>query len=259
MINPTAGHPGAPPDSGSPTARNLRRIRDRRADRLEERLAVPVIVAALVSVPAVFLTTAEADHVAVAGQVLNWASLAVLTAESVVLFLLAGHRRRWLWRHRWTLAILVIAVPAVIFAAMPGQALRLALQVIRFLGALRVLRAGRIIRAGRVLARRIGWTGPWRYLPILAGSLVAAGFVAVVLSDPTSTSRRAIASLSGWPGVVLILIAGTILAGATFIALRHRLQDADLRPPESEPTAAGRRDAAPPDTAHTPDTARRRR
>jgi hypothetical protein len=199
-----------------------RATRTLRADRLEERLAVPVIVAALVSVPAVFLTTAEADHLAIAGHVLNWASLVVLTAESAVLFLLTGERLRWVWRHRWPLAILAISIPAVLLAAAPVQTLRLVLQLIRFFGALRILRASRIVRAGRVIARRIGWTGPWRYLPILVGSLVAAGFVALVLSDSTSASRRAIARLPGWPGAVLVLVAGVILAFATFVVVRYR-------------------------------------
>jgi hypothetical protein len=181
-----------------------------------------VIVAALVSVPAVFLTTAEADQLAIAGHVLNWASLMVLTAESVVLFLLTGERLRWVWRHRWPLAVLVISIPAVIVAAAPMQTLRLVVWLIRMIGALRILRANRIVRAGRVLARRIGWTGPWRYLPILVASVVAAGFVVLVLSDETSTSRAAIARVPGWPGTVLVLSAGAILAVATFVVLRYR-------------------------------------
>lgn len=237
MINTTARQSGCPPGQDCPDARQLRRDqRNQRADQIEERLAVPVIVAALVSVPAVFLTTAQANHLVVAGHVLNWASLTVLTAESVVLFLLTGNRLRWLWRHKWTVGILLIAIPAVLLAAMPGQVLRLVVQVIRFLGALRILRATRIIRAGRVLARRIGWAGPWRYLPILAGSVLAAGFVAVVLSDQTSLSRDVITRLPGWSGAVLVVIAGGILAGATFIVLRHRQRRTGPQPPEPEPS-----------------------
>lgn len=211
--------PRRPPDE-------RKAARDARADRVEERLAIPVVVAAAVSVPAIFLTVLTDGTSAAVGNALNWASLTVLTAESVVLFILTGHRLAWLWRHRWTLAILAIAIPAVIFVIAPAQAMRLVIRLIQVVGAVRVLRAGRIIKAGRVLARRIGWTGPWRYLPILAGSVVAAAFVALILRDPTSTTRRLITDLGGWLGTGLVVLAGAILAGATFVVVRYRRRGA---------------------------------
>lgn len=211
--------PRRPPDE-------RKAARDARADRVEERLAIPVVVAAAVSVPAIFLTVLTDGTSAAVGNALNWASLTVLTAESMVLFILTGHRLAWLWRHRWTLAILAIAIPAVIFVIAPAQAMRLVIRLIQVVGAVRVLRAGRIIKAGRVLARRIGWTGPWRYLPILAGSVVAAAFVALILRDPTSTTRRLITDLGGWLGTGLVVLAGAILAGATFVVVRYRRRGA---------------------------------
>lgn len=226
----------------------LRAARDARADRVEERLALPVIIAAAVSVPAVFLTVLTDGTSASIGNALNWASLAVLTAESVVLFLLTGHRLAWLWQHRWKLLVLAVAIPAVIFVVAPAQSLRLMFRIIQFVGALRVLRAGRIIKAGRVLARRIGWDGRWRYLPILAGSVVAAGFVAVVLSDPTSTTRQLIGGLSGWLQVALAVVAAGILAAATFLVLRYRRRPAGgaERPAAGQPREAGPQPAADP-------------
>lgn len=200
----------------------LRAARDIRADRVEERLAIPVILAAAVSVPAVFLTAMTEGTSAAIGTALNWASLAMLTAESVLLFILTGHRIAWLWRHKWTLAILAVAVPAVIFVVAPAQALRMVARIVQFVGAVRVLRAGRIVKAGRVLARRIGWTGQWRYLPILAGSVIAAVFVGIVLSDPSSTTRDLIDDLPGELQVTLVLLAAATLAVATFIVVRYR-------------------------------------
>ncbi|MPZ27932.1 MAG: hypothetical protein GEV12_16345 [Micromonosporaceae bacterium] len=199
-----------------------RAARDRRADRVEERLALPVIIAATVSVPAVFLSVMTEGTAAVVGTALNWASLAVLTVESGLLFLLAGHRIAWLWRHRWTLTILALAIPAVAFVVAPAQSLRLVVQLVRLVGALRVLRAGRILKAGRVLARRIGGDGPKRRLPLLVGSVVAAGFVALVLSDPTSSTRRVLDQLESRSSLGLALAAGAILAGATFVVVRYR-------------------------------------
>lgn len=66
-----------------------------RAASLESRFAGPVVVAALASVPATFLTMLEGPAGQV-GAVVNWASLAVLTAESLVLVLLASDRLEWI-------------------------------------------------------------------------------------------------------------------------------------------------------------------
>lgn len=204
----------------------VRSARDSRADRVEERLAIPVIIAAGVTVPAVFLSAVTEGTAARVGVVLNWASLTVLTAESVLLFLLTGHRLAWVWRHKWTLGILAVAIPAMIFIAAPAQALRFVLRAVHFFGALRILRAGRIIKAGRVVARRIGWDGKWRYVPIFIASAIAAVFVALVLSDDTSSSRSLLLEhLGTWPRAVLVLVAGAILAVATFIVVRNRRRE----------------------------------
>lgn len=203
-------------------AQGVREARNRRAERWEQRLAIPVIIAAAVSIPAVFLTTVTEGTSATVGTALNWASLTVLTGESVLLFILTGDRIQWLRRHKWPLLILAVAVPAVIFAFAPAQALRLVFRLVRFVGALRVLRAGRIIKAGRVLAHRIGWEGRWRYLPILAGSVVAAVFVGIILNDRSSTTRDLLERITGWPRAVLAVLAGAILAAATFLVLRYR-------------------------------------
>lgn len=230
MTRTTAGQ-AAEPDPGRQDAfsgggsrsETTRQRRNELADRWERRLAVPVVLAAAVSVPAVFLTIFGDDRPAQVGNVLNWASLIVLTAEAVVLFLLTGDRLEWVRRHKWTLAITAVAVPAVIFAIAPVQALRVVLRLVHFAGALRVLRAGRIIKAGRVLARRSGWTGPWRYAPILIGSILAAGLVAVILADETSTTRQLLENLGpGWLATGATLLAGAILAAATFVVIRYR-------------------------------------
>lgn len=205
------------------TAKAGAAARDSRAERWEQRLALPVILAAVVSVPAVFLTMLDDRHLLLTGHALNWASLVVLASETALLLVLSSARRAWLWRHRWTLAITVLAVPAVIFAAAPIQALRL-VSLLRFLGTLRILRANTIVNAGRVLARRFGLTGFRRYALVFGGSLLAAGFVALVLVDPTTARqhRRLFAELQGWLGPMPALVAGTVLAAATFIVVLYR-------------------------------------
>ena len=202
----------------------MRAVSDRE-ESWEERLAVPVLVAALASVPAVFLTLLD-DPYASVGTVVNWASGAVLVAETAVLFAVSGDRRAWLRRHVWLLALTALVVVAVVFAVGPLQLLRL----LRVFGALRLLRAGRIVKAAKILRERAGLTGWWaRALTFLAGVLVA-GFVGVILADPTSRSRELLeqvvgGSVSGPVAVVAALAAGAVLAGATWVVVRQRRRD----------------------------------
>ena len=195
------------------------RVTDR-SERMEERLAIPVIVAAVASIPAVFLTSMDppAEHV---GQVLNWASLTVLTAESVLLFWVASDRRAWLREHWWLVAISAGALIAVIFAIGPVQLLRL----VRFVGAIRLIRVNRILKAGRILRNRAGLQGPLRNAVAIGVTVVAAGFVALVLADPTSTSRQAVDSVLDRFGIWPSVLAGIILAGATFVVIKYRKSD----------------------------------
>lgn len=188
-----------------------------RADRLAERLAIPVLVAALASVPAVFLTLMQ-DPYAAAGGVLNSISGGVLIAETVVLFAVSDDRRAWLWRNRWLVLLAVVMVPAVLFAIGPVQLLRL-LRLVRFVGALRILRVKRIFKAGRILRERAGLDQTWQRVVGFALSLLVALFVAMVLADPTSESRRLIDGAVGRFGVLGVVLAGTVLGVATFVVM----------------------------------------
>ncbi|WP_199430430.1 hypothetical protein [Qaidamihabitans albus] len=204
----------ASPDSTADSAPGTR------AEQVEERLAIPVLVAALVSVPAVFLTT-TGGTAAVVGMLLNWLSLVVLLGESAVLLWVSRDVAKWVREHRWQLIVTGATVPAVVFAVGPVQILRLLLS----LGALRILRAGRIVRAGRVIRRRAGLDkGRGRWL--LAGATaLAAVFVAIVLADPTSRSRRVTDWVLDNVGVVPAIAGGLVLAAATVLTLRYRSSD----------------------------------
>lgn len=188
-----------------------------RAKTLEQRFTVPVILAALAAVPAMFLTSMEGTP-AVAGNIVNYLSLAVLTAESAVLFVLAGDRRRWLLQHKSMVAVALATIPAVVLAVGPVQILRL----VRFIGALRVLRVRRVIRAGRILRRRAGLTGPWGTAVVVVATVASAAFVASVLTDPTSTSRQVVEQAFARAGIAPVVLAGGLLAGATVVVWRAR-------------------------------------
>lgn len=189
-----------------------------RADAFARRWAVPVLVAALASVPAVFLTLFD-DPWATVGTGLNLASGVVLVAETVVLFVLAEDRRRWLRRNRFLVGLTLVLVPAVLLAVGPVQLLR----VVRVAGALRIVRVGRILRAGRMLRDRAGLERGWQRGIGLGVTLLCAAFVAAVLADPTSTSRQLVEQALGWGGPAVVIVAGLVLAAATFVVLRGRV------------------------------------
>lgn len=200
-----------------------------RAEQVEEWFTAPVIIAAVASVPAMFLTTMEGTAETV-GSAMNLVTMVVFIAETVVLLALSGDRLNWLRKNRVVVGITLASIPAVIFALGPVQVLRL-LRLVRVIGALRILRVRRIVKAGRVLRRRAGLTGwAWRATSFLL-SLAAAAFVAFVLADPSSTSRQTIDAALGRFGFLATLLAGGILGVATYIVARSR------RSPPSEATA----------------------
>lgn len=208
--DPAASRAAAPPATAAEGT-------DDRAERWAERFAVPAFVAALASIPAVFLTLAEGTA-ATAGEVLNIASATVLVAEGVVLFLASQHKRAWVRRNWWLLATIAIVVPATIFAVGPAQLLRL----VRSVGALRVLRVRRIVKAGQVATRRFELSSTWRRVVVGVVSVLSAAFVGVVLADPSSTSGGFARDVADAVGPLGVIAAGAVLAVATFLVLRDR-------------------------------------
>lgn len=191
-----------------------------RVDRVEQWFTTPVIVAAVASVPAMFLTTME-GYAEQVGSAINYATMAVFVAESLVLLALTGDRVAWLRRNRLPVVITVATIPAVIFALGPVQIMRV-LRLARLVGALRILRVRRIIKAGRILRVRAGLSGwAWRATFLMLSSATAA-FVVFILADPTSTSRRTIDAAIGRWGFVVTLVAGGILGVATYVVARAR-------------------------------------
>jgi CsoR family transcriptional regulator, copper-sensing transcriptional repressor len=184
----------------------------------EQRLALPVIIAALASVPAVFLTLLDSPYETV-GNVVNWLSGAVLVAETAVLFAVSQDKSEWVRRHKWLLLLTVGVILGVVLAIGPVQLLRL----LRVVGALRLVRAGRIVKAARITRDRLGLTGQWSRVSSAAAALLVATFVGVVLADPTSRSRQLLDQwLGGTSQVVLTVLAGAVLAVATFVVMRRQ-------------------------------------
>lgn len=205
-------HPAAAPAPEDGPAENSH------ARALERRLALPVLVCAVVSVPAVFLGMWGEGWWAEFGHRVNWLAGLVLWAEWILLIALAENKLGWLRTHKWSTFVAAVTLPAVVFALGPAQVLR----ILRTAGTLRLLRVTRIIEAGGVLRRRMGLTGRRGTVVAAATTVLSAVFVAAVLADPTSTSRRYAESLLESVGVWPVVLASVLLAGATAVVVVHR-------------------------------------
>ena len=202
-----------------------------REERWQDRLALPVLVAALASIPAMFLAVAE-GALGTVGRLVDIASGGVLVAEVVILLAVAENRRRWIRGHIGLVALTVVVVVGVVFAVGPVQVLRL----VRTVGALRILRAGRIVKAARSVRRRFGFAGPLSHAFSVGAGLLVAAFVGVVLAVPTSRSRSLLQQVVGEIGIPVVItasgVAGVILGLATYLLARDPGSGADA---EDEP------------------------
>ena len=197
-----------------------------REELWQRRLAVPVLVAALAALPAMFLTTVEGGWGA-AGHVVAALSGAVLVAETGILLAVAPDRRAWIRGHLGLIGLTVLVVLAVVFALGPVQVLRL----VRAVGALRVLRAGRIVKAARILRERSGATGRLAHVLSVCAGLLVAVFVGVVLADPTSRSHDLMQWVVGDVSTQVVVgtsaLAGALLGAASYLLARDRGSGAD--------------------------------
>jgi CsoR family transcriptional regulator, copper-sensing transcriptional repressor len=182
-----------------------------RADELEERFAVPVALAAVAAVPAVFLSMLD-GWPRLVGETINYLTLTVFAAEFVVLLWAADDKWKWVREHKFLVGVFLVAIPAVLLFVGAVQVLRL-LRATRALGALRITRVRRIIKAVRKIGRAAALTGLW--LRLAQASIAASGvaFVVIVLADPDSQSRQVLESVVDAYGVVPVASAGLAAAG----------------------------------------------
>jgi hypothetical protein len=96
------------------------------------------------------------------------------------------------------------------------------LRVVRVVGALRIIRVGRILKAGRIVRERSGLDRGWQRAIGVLVTLACAGFVAIVLGDPTSTTRRFLDDAVQRLGWLAVLLAGALLAVATYVVRTAR-------------------------------------
>jgi voltage-gated potassium channel len=145
---------------------------DERSERVARFMDPFLIVAALLTLPAVAIHESQAstglDTVAVA---LNWATWVPFLIEVVVMLAIVPDRRRWLREHPIEIVIVVLTPPVL----PPGlQSLR----VIRLLRLLRLLRLAQV-------SRRIFSLQGLRYAALLAALTAVAGGAVFVAFEHT--------------------------------------------------------------------------
>ncbi|TDS86168.1 MULTISPECIES: hypothetical protein [Nesterenkonia] len=191
-------------------------------ERWEDRLAWPVLIAAVISVPAVFLTLLD-EPFEMIGHVGLWVTSVVLIFETIVLFLVSPKKIDWLLRNWWLVGLSVLVIVGVVFSIGPMQLLRL----LRSVGALRVLRAKQVAKAGHSL-QNVGASRWWRRLGTILATFVVTAFVVVALVDPESPARSFLDDLVGEEWAIPTAIgAGLLLFGATYLLVRQPRGEAE--------------------------------
>ena len=157
---------------------------DDRARRMEERFEWPLLIAALLTIPAIAIEQSSAgepyDTIAV---ILNWIVWLAFLVELVVMLALVPNRRQWLREHPLELAIVVLTPP---FLPPALQAARV----------FRLLRLLTLVKAA-VLLRRLMSTEGIRDSAVLALVTVLIGGAAYSAIEKTHNGEP----ISAWDGV----------------------------------------------------------
>lgn len=192
--------------------------------RWENRLAWPVLIAAILSVPAVFLTLLDEPWEMI-GHIGLYLTTAVLVIETTVFFLISPKKVDWVRRNWWLIGLTVATILAVAFSIGPMQLFR----TVRSVGALRVLRAKQVAKAGESLANKS--KKRWRrWLGQILATLVVGAFVVLALAVPESEARTTIEDYVGEDAVPF----AAAIAGVITVVLMYFLVRTPRKQQESE-------------------------
>ncbi len=135
---------------------------DDRSDRIGKRLELPLLIAALLTIPTTIVEESRLGHPwSQIATGVNWAIWLMFLAEVVIMLSVVPSRADWLRHHLLELAIVVLTPPALLTAVQPIRLLRL----------LRVLR---LFRLAPLFRRALSMEG-LRFATILAVLTAIAG------------------------------------------------------------------------------------
>lgn len=160
-----------------------------RAARTQRRLTIPLLIAALLTIPAVAIDQSNASHTwRVVAEILNWSIWSAFFLEAVLMLRVVDDRGRWLREHPLEVAIILLTPP---FLPASLQAAR----------TFRLLRLLRLLRLG-MLARRLLSTEGVRDAAVLAAMTVLGGGAAYAAVEKAQ-------HLSAWDGVWWAIVTVT--------------------------------------------------
>ncbi len=129
---------------------------DPRGAKWEERLRKPVLGAALLALPTVFLYFSKLEGwVAILAVTLAWSIWLVFVAEAAIMLTVVQDRWAWVRGHLFGLAIIVATFPAltsILEGLLAARALS-SLQATRVLQVLYLAKAGKLIKSALILRK----------------------------------------------------------------------------------------------------------
>jgi voltage-gated potassium channel len=155
-----------------------------RARQMEKRLEVPLLFAALLTIPVIAIElSSTGPTVQLIGDILNWATWLAFVAEIVIMLRVVDDKKRWLRDHPLDLAI-VLLTPPVLPAALQSA------RIFRLLTVLRLFRAA-------TLARTLLTTEGVKDAAVLALLTILGGGVAFAAAERGHHTPE----LDAWDGV----------------------------------------------------------
>lgn len=152
---------------------------DPRGARWEARLRRPVMAAALLALPTVFLYFSKLEGwVAILAVALAWSIWLVFVTEAAIMLTVVRDRRAWIRGHLFGLAIVVATFPAltqILEGLLAARALS-TLQGTRVLQVLYLAKAGKLIKSALILRR----DGTLMRHPIVSSVVMLALAVVIV-------------------------------------------------------------------------------
>ena len=189
-----------------------------RAAAWEQRLKVPVVVAALAVLPLVALGLSQPTGVWHSVEVVgHWAIWLTFVAEVAIMLTLVDDRRAWIRGHRLELLVVGLSSPLVPLALAIAPALRLLILVKAFktLKLAKAIKLAKLHKSVRMVRRKLVLTGP---------ASLALGLLALALGGLTAAYMLTGRSpLTGSEQTAALLAAGMLV---TF-GVNHMVLESD--------------------------------